>query len=177
MRVLEGQDWKIKKAFEELKLHIEFKRDTLPILLTESLVTCISSGLYYNYGRDKSLCPVMIFCPKIVASLGISLEDAMTATHFVAQYIMNNKMLTAKVENWLTIIDIAQLGFGALPKKWIITFVKTFNHNYYQRNKALYLLNCSFAVRMVWAFVKPFLHSTTKEKINFEKTNSSNHNH
>lgn len=140
MRVFEGMEWKHKEGMDELRLHLDFLRDNLPIVLTEPQMELLDSGLYYMYGRDKSLCPLMHFCPAVIVSLKLELEEAMKATHFVAQYVVNHMMHVGKCENWLTILDLAGLGVTSLPKKWIISFVKNFNHNYYQRNKGFVFL-------------------------------------
>ena len=125
------------------------------------------------YGRDKSLRPILTFCPKIVLSLKIELEEAMLATHYVAQYVSDHLFVDGKIENWLHILDLAHLSFTSLPKKWIISFIKNFSHHYYQRNRRMFLLNAGFAVRTMWNIVKVFVHNTTKQKLIFEKTNTS----
>lgn len=100
----------MKEGMKELEMHLEFKLNTLPILLTDSMIELIESGLYYNYGRDRSLCPIMFFCPKVVSTLKCKLEDSILATHYIAQYIVHTKFEVGKVENWLTVIDVAHLG-------------------------------------------------------------------
>lgn len=172
MRVLEAMEWKHKEALDELKLHTDFLKETLPIILTDPMKELLDSGLYYMYGRDKSLCPLMIFWPAVVASLKCELEEAMTATHYVAQYVVNYMMHVGKIENWLTILDMANLGVTSLPRQWITSFVKNFNHNYYQRNKGMALLNTAWSLRAMWSVVKPFVHPTTREKLMFEGKNS-----
>jgi len=106
----------------------------------------------------------------------MELEEAMMATHFVAQYVIDHKMHVGKVENWLTILDLANLGVSSLPKNWIISFVKNFNHHYYQRNIGMLLMNTAWTLRAMWSIVKPFIHPTTREKIIFEKGSSSEYN-
>lgn len=166
-------EWKYPEGMKELRDHLDFLKTTLPIVLTEPMMELLDSGLYYMYGRDKSLRPLMMFCPKVITTLKIELEEAMMATHFVAQYVVQYKMYPGKVENWLTVLDLGKLGMTSLPKKWIMSFVKNFNHNYYQRNCGMFLLNVSWGVNAMWAIVKPFVHPTTREKLTFEKSNSS----
>jgi hypothetical protein len=125
----------MKEGLKELTLHMDFVLNTLPIVITEPMMELIDSGLFYNYGRDKSLCPIMFFCPKVVSQLKCQLEDSILATHYIAQYVLHTKMHIGKVENWITVIDAAHLGIFSIPKKWVIQFVKTFNHHYYQTNK------------------------------------------
>ena len=160
MRILEGMDWKNKEGLAETLLNVEFKK-TLPIILDEKTIKCLDSGLYYSHGRDRNLRPVMIFCPKVVVTQKIELEDAITATHFVSQYLIDHMMYEGKVENYLTILDSANLSFTALPKMWIVTFVKTFNHYYYQRNVCMAVLNVHWTIRAIYAIVKPFIHPLT----------------
>lgn len=114
----------------------------------------------------------MIFCPKVVVTQNIELEDAIITTHFVSQYIIDHLMYEGKVENYLTILDSAKLSITALPKMWVITFVKTFSHYYYQRNVCMAILNVHWTIRAIYALVKPFIHPTTRQKIIFESNNT-----
>jgi hypothetical protein len=133
----------------------------------------LESGLYYMHGRDKSLRPLMMFCPKVFVTLKMDLHDAMMATHFMGQYIVNYMMRPGKVENWLIILDLAHLGITSQPKNSIIQFVKNFNHNYYQRNIGMFLMNTSWGIRAMWGIIKPFVHPTTRQKLIFEGGHSS----
>ena len=137
------------------------------------MVGLLDSGLYYMYGRDTSLRPLLVFSPKVILTLEIELDDAMLATHFVAQYIIDNLFKPGKIENWVHILDLANLSFTSMPKKWIISFIKNFNHHYYQRNRRMFLLNVGWGVRTMWNIVKIFVHNTTKQKLIFDGSNTS----
>jgi len=61
MRVFEAMDWKHEDAMKELEIHLTWRKETLPIVLTDPMANLLESGLYYMYGRDKSLRPLMMF--------------------------------------------------------------------------------------------------------------------
>lgn len=173
MRVFEGMEWKHKEGLKELRLHIDWIHETLPIMITEPMVELIESGTFYMYGRDRSLCPIMHLCPRPLTGLKLNVDEAIMATHFVAQYVKDHMMYAGKVENWLTIMDVDNMSVSALPKSWIFNFVKAFNHHYYQRNKGMFLMNISWGVNFMWKLVKPFIHHTTQQKLIFEKKSES----
>ena len=106
----------------------------LPIVLNEKMIDCLNLGLFYSFGRDRCLRPILIFRPKVSVDHKIQLEDAIQTSHFVLQYVIENMMYEGKVENFITILDSEKLSFTQLPKMWIVSFVNTFNHFYYQRN-------------------------------------------
>ena len=100
------------------------------------------------------------------------MEDAIETTHFVAQYAINHMMCEGKVENFVIVIDSEKLSFTQLPKLWLIAFVKTFNHYYYQRGTGTIILNAHWTVSALYAIVKPFLRAKTKETIIFTSNSS-----
>ena len=165
-------DWKLKDAYEELTHHLNFLANTLPIVLTEPMMKLLDSGYYYSHGRDRSLRPIMFVSPKEILGLGLEPHDDITAIHFVAQYVMRHKMWPGKIENVLTIIDLANLSFTALPKKWIMIFINNFNHNYYQINTKMINLNTTWSIRLLWKMFKSFLHPIVRNKTMFEKSNT-----
>ena len=109
----------MKEGLSEVMLNYEFKQK-LPIVLDDKSIKWLKYGLYYWHGRDRNLRPVMIFCPNVVLEYKIELEDAIKATHFVSQYVLNHLFYERKIENYLTILDSAKLSITALPKMWII---------------------------------------------------------
>ena len=135
MRILEGMDWKMKEGLAETLLNVEFKQK-LPVILDDKMIKWLESGLYYCHGRDRNLRPIMIFCPKVVVTQNIELEDAIITTHFVSQYIIDHLMYEGKVENYLTILDSAKLSITALPKMWVIVCL-----NWYQMKLKLIINN------------------------------------
>ena len=164
-------EFKNKDAYEETLLYIEFSKK-LPIVLTEKMIKLLDLGLFYPHGRDRCLRPILIFRPKVTIDNVVVLEDAIETTHFVVQYVINHMMCEGKVENFVMIIDSENLSFTQLPKMWIIAFIKTFNHYYYQRNTGIVILNAHWTVSALYAIAKPFLSSTTKEKIIFTSNSS-----
>ena len=144
----------------------------LPIVLNEKMIDCLNLGLFYSFGRDRCLRPILIFRPKVSVDHKIQLEDAIQTSHFVLQYVIENMMFEGKVENFITILDSEKLSFTQLPKMWIVSFVNTFNHFYYQRNVWLAILNAHWSVNMLYAIAKPFLHETTKKKTIFSSENT-----
>ena len=132
----------------------------------------LDSGLYYIHGRDRSLRPITFFSPAVVLVKQFDINDAIIASHFVDQYMINYLMTPEKVENWNWVLDLGNLSFNSLPKKWILDFIKAFSHHYYSRARCNYMLNSSFAVRAIWNIVKVFVDPVTKSKMIIEGSNT-----
>lgn len=136
LRVLWGEEFKIKQSAEKLLEHLRWREETLPITMTDVMWDLIrDSGLFYTHGRDRSLRPISIFQPIVIVGKNIVLEDSLLACHYVADYIIEKIMVVGKVENWINILDLAKLGLTTLPKSWIIAFIKSFSKNTYARTK------------------------------------------
>ena len=153
LRILDAWDLDIKKAVEEFNFDHEWRVNTLPIFLTDQMKKLLESGLYYVHGRDRSLRPISIFSPAIVLGIDYEINDAILASHFVNQYIIDFMMTQEKVENWVGILDLGSLSFTSLPKRSIMEFIKAFSHHYYARLRRTYLLNSSFGVRAMWNLI------------------------
>ena len=171
MRILVSQDWDFTRTENELKYHVEWKRDNLPITITDKMSELISSGFFYMYGRDKSLHPITIFSPKVILKTNAELSVAMMSAQFVGQYILDHQMREGKVENWVTIVDLDNLGFSEISRNWVQTFTDAFRHNYYQRNVDIYLVNAPFFVTTIWKIFQVFVPQNTKDKMLFERSN------
>jgi hypothetical protein len=173
MRVLVAVDWNHKNALDEINYHLNWIRETLPIIMTRKMARLIEGGFYYMYGRDRSLRPIMMFYPKVILRLHADLNDAMMAAQYVAQYVIDNRMYKGRIENWLTIVDLEHLGITEISNKWINTFIQTFKHNYYQRNVDIVLVNAPYLIHTIWSFIKMLLPEATRNKIIIERSNSS----
>lgn len=79
LRVLKGEDYKIEVAAKRIQEVLEWKAKTFPMVLTDDQKTLIDAGLFYVHGRDRSLRPITIFCPKVVLSFKIGIEDSLPA--------------------------------------------------------------------------------------------------
>lgn len=167
LRAIQGEDYKVDVAARRLGEVLEWKTKTFPMVLTDNQKTLLDAGLFYTHGRDKSLRPIVIFDPKVILEYDIGLEESLPACQFVSNYIIEHMFYIGKVENFTNILDLGKLSFNALPKAWIIAFIKSFSSTTYARSRKMFLLNAGTAVSMMWAIVKMFVHHTTKKKMIF----------
>lgn len=173
MRILTSTVFEYEKSVEEFMIYNQYHLDYKSIILSENQKNLLNSGLFYTHGRDKCLRPITFFNPDVVVKINAELEDAIVVSHFVNQYIINYLMVTEKVENWVCVLDLSNLSFTALPKAWIIQFIKVFSHNYYGRAKKSYMLNTSLGCRMMWNIVKIFIDKVSISKLTVEGTNTN----
>ena len=159
-------------AEKELDLHLSWVKNDMPIQLTDPIVRTIELGLSYMFGRDRSLIPIMHFCPKVFIDNKIDLGVSILATQFISQYVVDNHMYAGKSENWLTVFDLNNVGITALPRDWIVEFINKFKHHYYQRNVGMFLLNSPFMIKFLWSFLSVFIPESTKKKITIVSSNT-----
>lgn len=79
LRVLTGEDYKSDVAAKKIVELLAWKEKTFPMVLSDNQKTLLDSGLLYVHGRDRSLRPIMIFCPKVILSYDIGLEESLAS--------------------------------------------------------------------------------------------------
>lgn len=125
MRFLQANHYKVKKTVEDLLNHLEWRRTTLPIILTTDQKRFLDEGLFYVHGRDRSYRPLNIFDPRVIIGKEADRDEVIMIVHFVFQYIIENMLIPGKVENWISLMDLSNLSINQLPKKWLTAFIKS----------------------------------------------------
>jgi hypothetical protein len=171
MRFLQANHYKVKKASEDLLSHLDWRVNTLPILLTTAQKQFLDEGMFYIHGRDRNFRPLNVFDPRVVVGKNADKEEILMIVHFVLQYIIDNMLMPGKVENWVGLMDLSNLSLSKIPKKWLGGFIKSCQSNYKCRGVKSFVLNSSWGVRMIWKMVSPFVDSNVKKKIIFHDSN------
>lgn len=74
-------------------------------------------------------------------------------------------MLPGQVENWVSLVDVENLGIREFDRKAIMKVLQNMMTNYKCYNRKTYVVNTTMAVSLIWAFTKPFMTKNTKSKI------------
>ena len=89
MRFLQGNNYKVKATIDEIKSHLEWRKQNLPIYINEPAKQLLDNGYLYVYGRDRYFRPGIYHNPKVFKVVKPPEEDALVAVHFVMQYVVN----------------------------------------------------------------------------------------
>lgn len=166
--------WKnnFDRVISDCELSLEWKKQLEPIVLNENMREMLDIGLFYIYGRDRSLNPINILYPYKFESWKGDFKDLHRILHFVDKYQIDNMMVVGKVQCWNTIMDLTNASLNTLSISDIKKMIGIFNHNYYSRNRYWFMVNVSTTVRFVWMWVRPFIDGITREKVILDKSNT-----
>ena len=162
-RQLQGYDFDIEKAFNDLVKEINFKDEKLPIEISDEFKKITDSGFLYIHGRDKYYRPLIILNPGIFSTIDCSLEVWDKFGIFLMEFLVKKCLLPSKVENWNIIVDFSQLSMGNIPYKLKDIF-SIFKGIYRCRLYKVYLLNMNFVFSLVWNLVKMVMGANLEAK-------------
>jgi len=171
-RFLQANHYKPNKTVEDLLAHLEWRKQTLPIILTSDQKMFLDEGLFYIHGRDRSYRPLCVFDPRIIIGKTADRDEVIMIVHFVFNYMMTNMLIPGKIENWTCLLDLSNLSINQLPKKWLTAFIKSCQANYKCRGVKSFVLNASWGIRAVWRVAQVFVDSKVKQKIGFYDSSS-----
>ena len=105
----------------------------------------------YGYMRDKSLRPIIIVNVRKLADSKISIDQIVETADFFLHYVIKNGMSPGRVENFVCIFDMRNVGVTELPSKHIQNLVKSMSKNYCGRMLKFFATDCNWLVRsMMW---------------------------
>jgi len=169
LRFLQSNHYKAEKTIENMTEHIKFLKQHIGVKLSDEAIEILHKGLFYTYGRDRYFRPVCVFRAAVLTENKVDYDEAIKAACFVASYIVRNLMVPGKVENWTLIDNLSNLAIHKLPLKFIIRFLKLAETQLKFRDRAVVLLNVTFAIRMIYKIVSPFLDDRLKAKLTMTK--------
>lgn len=131
------------------------------------------SGFMYFYKRDKRFRPVMIIdLPKLIQGSfcviflkDVEEEDFMAYTIMILEHVWKHGLIPGKVENWVVIVDWAELGLTELPISKVKTILSVMQKNYPGRLYKLFAINVGFMLKTIWTVISGFIDSFTEHKI------------
>lgn len=90
----------------------------------------------YVSGRDKNFRPLIVFRPRILTNMNVSigsqvtkffgeqprpeLSDGLTACTFIMEYVRKNFHLPGQIENWVILMDMDNLSLTNIPYSVLI---------------------------------------------------------
>ena len=129
LKFVQANFFKIDKAGEKLFKHFAWLQ-TLPNepKLTNHTLKLLQSGCFYIFGRDKYYRPCLVMDAAVMHRLGKESPESVTSDNFTAlfiflyQYLKNVMFLNGYVDQWVTIVNLGNLGITSLPREQILAF-------------------------------------------------------
>ena len=130
------------------------------------------TGLQYNHGRDRHFRPIIIFRASELTDSKINHDEAIKASFYSSFYFIDRLLVPGKVENWNLILDLNSLAISKLPIKFMIKFIQLLQDHEKCRTKLFFVLNVTFAIRLVYRILSPFIDDSIKENLKLSKDNT-----
>ena len=70
----------------------------------------LQNGMMYGAGRDHKQRPIIIIHMRRIIDSNIELEPLIALADYFCCYLLKYGMIDGKVENWLCIYDLANVG-------------------------------------------------------------------
>ncbi|CAI2369390.1 unnamed protein product [Moneuplotes crassus] len=169
LRFLNGNSFDIKKTYENIIKHIEWRGEMKPFILSEGDMNLLDKGFIYIHGRDKNFRPILVINAKIIAGKGVDPDDVFNTAWFVCHYMIENILKRGSCENWVDIMDLGGLSFTKIPVKALKKFITESQVHMKSRIAKMFLLHVTWGIRTIYSIVSPFLEKRTKEKIIMNK--------
>ena len=125
----------------------------------------------YVCGRDNRFRPIIVVNAARIMNLELTSEQLQKLTIYVSEYVKEHIFVPQKVENWIFIIDLANIGIFKLPLNSLKDLGYTLEKNYRTKLYRLYTVNAPWTITVIYGFIKAF-DKNIQKKIMISKTHS-----
>ncbi|PFH37180.1 putative polyphosphoinositide binding protein [Besnoitia besnoiti] len=168
VRFLQGNDWNVEKCVADMKRHLVWRRDHLPIPAAKVL-PLLPKGYCYVFGRDKCRRPIFIIrCKEFISA---NPTEVLPVVLFWLEVTIHRLLVKNKVEQWRVIIDLDQCSALSAPVGILKDIADTLTRNYRGRLSQMLIINSGFVFWSLWQLVSVVLPERTKQKICLYTTN------
>ena len=122
-------------------------------------------GLVYVSGRSLKFNPIIVVNVMKIIDSGIGLEELLRMDYFLLNWIIDNMMVYGKVESWILIQDLKDVGVSQLPVKLLKTMSERLMVYYSMRLCRCFTINVPLTINALWSMVKVFIDPDTRKKI------------
>lgn len=110
-------------------------------------------GMFYITGRDCNYRPIIVVNVPIIMDLDLEEKVFLEAAGYFFQFVVENCMIEGQVENWVTIVDLGQIGMFSLAGT-ILNIIGFLSKHFKCRLYHNYLLNCPGSLKFFWGVAK-----------------------
>jgi hypothetical protein len=168
--ILKGFNWNLSLAEEKLKTTTEWRAKEKPYNIRFSDIGSVvgNSGFIQQYGYDNQGRPVIYINMK--HDMGKSEEQAklkFRSLVYMTEFCISRMHKNVHQCSWIIDLKDAKVSMS-LAKSWIDPLLSLGDH-YAERLAVTVVLNSSFFVNTLWAFIKSFLTKTTLQRYHIFK--------
>ena len=145
-------------------VHSRWLRETYPINLGD-IAPVLKSGMLYVSGRDYKYRPILILNVRRLIESNFETEIIATATAFFCDFVVKKLLIPGRIENWIMIIDLNDVGMTSLPVKKVKSIVGLTQQHFGGRLYRQFCINMSFMMRKSISVFLNFVDDITQQKI------------
>merc|ERR1719223_1475938 len=123
LRILQSAKFNLDKAASMIDTAAKERVTRLPLTEAEVL-PALRQGFVYWHGRDRCCRPCLVIRLSRLGELVKDKERAIRAVIFALEYIVRFGMVPGRVENWVALLDMADI-FSLLSPLQLSSFVGT----------------------------------------------------
>lgn len=96
----------------------------------------------------------------------VSVDRLVDLTNFLLEYTISNAMLPGKIESWIVILDLKDVGVTEIPRDRIQPLIHTLTQNFRGRLYRLFATDVGIMTRSLWKLARTFVDDFTSYKLN-----------
>jgi len=117
LRILQTCKFNVPKAVDMMKTAVRERVRRLPIA-EEDVLPDLKNGFIYWHGRDRKCRPCLVIRLERLGEMATDKERAVRVVMFALEYALRFAMVPGRVENWVVIIDLANITRLISPLKF-----------------------------------------------------------
>lgn len=171
MRLLAAEKYDHSKALHHIIEHSTWLRQTYPVSFS-FIGDILKSGFLYVSGRDYKYRPVVILNVRKIVDVEYPIDVINASTAFFCDFVVKKLLIPGKVENWIMLIDLNDVGMTSLPVKKVQAIVGMTQKHFGGRLFRQFCVNMGFMMRKSSSIFLNFVDDITQQKISVhnEKT-------
>lgn len=108
--------------------------------------------------------PIFIINVAKLKKLKADHEYLIQMSCYLIQFLITRGLVSGKVENWVTIIDMKGVGMLEIPKKLLQAMSKPLQQYFKGRLYRLHIINAQWAIKICWKLAKKLVDPLTIKK-------------
>lgn len=84
----------------------------------------LNRGFAYVYKRDKKFRPIFVINVAKLKKVKVDPDMMINVSCYMIQYLISRALVPGRVENWVSIIDMKDVGMLDIPKKLLTALSK-----------------------------------------------------
>jgi hypothetical protein len=128
------------------------------------IINEMSKGFSYVYKRDRSFRPIFVLEVGRLKKSKVTPEQALQISTYFTQFLISRTCVPGKVENWIAIVNMKDVGITEVPKKLMKAITEPLQVLFKARLYKLHVLNAQWTIKIVWKIVKKLVDPLTQKK-------------